>query len=218
MAPRRSREPGRTLRAGLVLAVGAALVTFGAWTWLVRAPEGVANQTGDGQPSLSGSRGATPEAGATAEPAPAPWVPGAPRWVSIPRLGVHAPVIPVRAPGGTLVPPSDPDELGWWQPGAEPGAETGSALIAGHTVHTGGGALDHLERLRRGSHVSVRTDQGLIHYVVQRVATYRKGALADRAEELFSQEVPGRLVLVTCEDWDGERYLSNVVVTATPSP
>jgi len=28
--------------------------------------------------------------------------------------------------------------------------------------------------------------------------------------------VPGRLVLITCEDWDGERYLSNVVVTATP--
>jgi hypothetical protein len=24
-------------------------------------------------------------------------------------------------------------------------------------------------------------------------------------------------VLVTCEDWDGTRYLSNVVVVATPS-
>jgi hypothetical protein len=29
--------------------------------------------------------------------------------------------------------------------------------------------------------------------------------------------VRGRLVLVTCEDWDGTRYLSNVVVVATPS-
>ena len=33
---------------------------------------------------------------------------------------------------------------------------------------------------------------------------------------MFSQDVPGRLVLITCEDWDGSRYLSNVVVTATP--
>jgi streptomycin 6-kinase len=38
----------------------------------------------------------------------------------------------------------------------------------------------------------------------------------ERAEELFSQRVPGRLVLVTCEDWDGREYLSNVVVIAAP--
>jgi LPXTG-site transpeptidase (sortase) family protein len=137
-------------------------------------------------------------------------------WVTIPALDVHARVIPVRAPGGTLVPPSDPTTLGWWQPGARPGARTGSALIAGHTVHTGGGALDDLEHLERGSHVAVRTDRGLIHYVVRRVQIYDKGTVADHAEKLFSQEVPGRLVLVTCEDWDGERYLSNVVVIATP--
>ena len=30
------------------------------------------------------------------------------------------------------------------------------------------------------------------------------------------QEVPGRLVVLTCEDWDGARYLSNVVVVADP--
>ena len=41
--------------------------------------------------------------------------------------------------------------------------------------------------------------------------------MADHAERLFSQDVPGRLVLVTCEDWDGERYLSNVVVVAEPA-
>jgi hypothetical protein len=51
---------------------------------------------------------------------------------------------------------------------------------------------------------------------VRRVAVYAKGSLARQAERLFSQDVPGRLVLITCEDWDGSRYLSNVVVTATP--
>ena len=52
--------------------------------------------------------------------------------------------------------------------------------------------------------------------VVESVEVYRKGTLAGRAAELFSQEVEGRLVLLTCEEWDGTRYLSNVVVTAVP--
>ena len=134
----------------------------------------------------------------------------------IPALGVDAPVLPVRAPDRTLVPPSDPQRLGWWADGAKPGAVTGSALVTGHTVHHGGGALDDLEDLRRGDRVVVRTDHGTIRYDVRRVRTFSKGSLANHATELFSQEVPGRLVLITCEDWDGERYLSNVVVTATP--
>ena len=96
---------------------------------------------------------------------------------------------------------------------------TGStALVTGHTVHAGGGALDNLETLRRGDRVTVRTDSGRIRYAVRSVAVYEKGALARQAQRLFSQEVPGRLVLITCEDWDGSRYLSNVVVTASPAP
>jgi sortase (surface protein transpeptidase) len=83
-------------------------------------------------------------------------------------------------------------------------------------VHDGGGALDHLEDRERGDVVAVRTDRGTIRYDVRRVRVYSKGTIADHANQLFSQQVPGRLVLITCEDWDGERYLSNVVVTATP--
>jgi hypothetical protein len=40
--------------------------------------------------------------------------------------------------------------------------------------------------------------------------------LAKRAAQLFDQSVRGRLVLVTCEDWNGTVYLSNVVVVALP--
>ena len=57
---------------------------------------------------------------------------------------------------------------------------------------------------------------GPIRYVVSSVRTFSKGSLADHAQRLFSQEVRGRLVLVTCEDWNGSAYLSNVVVVATP--
>jgi hypothetical protein len=44
-----------------------------------------------------------------------------------------------------------------------------------------------------------------------------KRALAIHAEEVFDQSVPGRLVLITCEDWNGKIYLSNVVVIAVPA-
>jgi len=136
--------------------------------------------------------------------------------VVIPTLQVRAPVVPIKAPNDTLVPPADPRQLGWWADGARPGAARGSALVTGHTVHTGGGALDNLEQLTRGQGVFVRTDRGRIVYEVERVRVYSKGRIARDAERIFSQESPGRLVLVTCEDWDGTRYLSNVVVVAGP--
>lgn len=149
--------------------------------------------------------------------------PGYPDRVVVPTLDVDAPVLPIHAPDRTLVPPADPQVLGWWVDGARPGAETGSALVVGHTVSSGGGALDDLETLDSGDEVLVRSSRAgedgeasTTEYVVESVEVYRKGALARRAAELFSQEVDGRLVLLTCEDWDGTRYLSNVVVTAVP--
>ena len=89
--------------------------------------------------------------------------------------------------------------------------------MTGHTVHTGGGALDRLEELRPGDDVRVRTRNDTLEYAVRQVAIHDKGVVAAEARRLFSQEVPGRLVLITCEDWDGVAYRSNVVVTARPS-
>ncbi len=83
-------------------------------------------------------------------------------------------------------------------------------------MHTGGGAFDDLETLRPGDRVSVRTTQGRIRYVVSGVTVYRKATLARDAERVFRQSGPGRLVLVTCEDWNGTTYLSNAVVFADP--
>jgi hypothetical protein len=53
-------------------------------------------------------------------------------------------------------------------------------------------------------------------YEVASVQVLSKAELARRSASLFSRSGPGRLVLVTCEDWDGTGYLSNVVVTARP--
>jgi LPXTG-site transpeptidase (sortase) family protein len=137
--------------------------------------------------------------------------------VSVPSLGVSARVLGIRARGGALIPPSDPRLVGWWSAGARPGAATGSAVITGHTVHDGGGAFDDLDQLTAGDAVMVTTGRGTIDYVVSSVTIYRKKALATQAAQVFNQSVPGRLVLVTCEDWDGTAYLSNAVVIANPA-
>jgi LPXTG-site transpeptidase (sortase) family protein len=134
----------------------------------------------------------------------------------VPRLHVDAPVVPIGAPGRVLVPPGDPQVLGWWDGGAVPGAAHGGALVTGHTVHTGGGAFDDLETLRPGDPVRVRTARGTIRYAVTGVTVYRKASLARDAAKVFRQRGPGRLVLITCEDWNGTTYLSNAVVFADP--
>jgi len=142
--------------------------------------------------------------------------PGNPIRLAVPSLGISTRVLAIRARGGTLVPPSNPQLVGWWADGAQPGAAKGSAVITGHTVHDGGGAFDNLEQLERGAAVRVSTKRGDTDYIVTSVTTYRKKALAKKAAQLFDQSVPGRLVLVTCEDWDGTAYLSNAVVVAVP--
>ena len=115
-----------------------------------------------------------------------------------------------------LVPPADPARVGWWGEGAAPGAVRGRALLAGHTVHSGGGALDDLEQLTRGDRVVVDSEGGRTRYRVTSVEVLGKGELARRAQRLFDQDGPARLVLLTCEDWDGTAYRSNVVVLAEP--
>ena len=77
--------------------------------------------------------------------------------------------------------------------------------------------MDNLERVRQGAEIRVLTEAGSIRYVAESVQVLDKDAIARQAQQLFSQQVAGRLVLVTCEDWDGTGYRSNVVVTAVPA-
>ena len=154
-----------------------------------------------------------PQADITSPARPRP-DPGVPLRLIVPSLHVDAPVIPIGAPGGVLLPPGDPQTLGWWSAGARPGEAMGGALITGHTVHTGGGAFDDLDTMDPGDIVRVRTPRGVLEYAVTEVTVYRKATLARDAERVFSQSVPGRLVLITCEDWNGTGYDSNAVVVA----
>jgi len=209
--PRRTRWLG----AGLLVA-GVVLLVSGLVAWSQQPAEDPATAT-DPRPSDIPPTQDVVESTDPPDAERADWKPGAPRRLEVPALAIDAPIVPIEAPGGVLTPPADPQVLGWWAAGAKPGARQGSALVTGHTVHTGGGAMDDLEQLDHGDRVWMRTDHGRIGYQVRSVVVLGKGELAERAARLFSQETRGRLVLITCEDWNGQEYLSNVVVMATPS-
>jgi LPXTG-site transpeptidase (sortase) family protein len=141
---------------------------------------------------------------------------GWPRQMVVPRLHVDSDVVPISGQSGSLLPPSDPQLLGWWREGQPVGAQYGTAVVTGHTVHTGGGALDNLDKLVVGDSLRVRTDDGWIGYVVQQTRIYSTAELARDAENVFRLGGTGRLVVITCDDWNGEFYESNAVVVATP--
>jgi LPXTG-site transpeptidase (sortase) family protein len=143
--------------------------------------------------------------------------PGAPVRLSMPTLGVTAPVVPITMVGRTLDPPRDYHEVGWWQASAKPGSVDGQTVITGHTVHTGGASMNRLGHLAVDDLVDVISRRGTMRYVVERSKVYSKAQLARHAQELFGQDRGrGRLVLVTCTDWDGVEYESNIVVLAKP--
>jgi len=149
----------------------------------------------------------------TESSAPAP---AAPDRLVIPKLDVAAKVVPIKSSDGVLEPPQKPKLVGWWTGGAKPGAKKGSVVIAGHTVHTGGGALDPLSDARPGTEIDLYSKGVKRTYTVDAVVEYEKGELADQAAQIFDQEIDSRLVVVTCDDWNGSEYLSNVVVYASP--
>lgn len=161
---------------------------------------------------------AAEESATTARSAEAPVSAPGGHGVRIPRLGVTAPVVPITMSAQrVLEPPRDPAVLGWWSQGAPPGAASGSAVLVGHSVRTGGGALNELASLGGGDLIEVHGWGSTLTYRVVSAEVVSKSDLARRAEEIFNQSGPGRLVLITCEDWDGTTWRSNVVTVATPA-
>lgn len=142
--------------------------------------------------------------------------PGVPLTLQVPLLQIDSVVIPISGDSGALLPPSDPQEVGWWLQGPKPGSAQGTAVLTGHTVHYGGGAFDHLSFLRIGDHFTVKTDHGSIRYVIVRLHKYRTGELARIAAHLFRLAGPPQVLLVTCSGWNGHIYLENTVVTGEP--
>ena len=144
----------------------------------------------------------------------------APSRLILPSIGVATTVSPIGTDGSlVLTPPSDYTTVGWWAAGARPGDGYGTTIITGHTVHTGGGALDNLASVHVGDRVTLQRSRQDLRYTITSVKTYRKGLLAAHAGSVFDQTGPERLAIVTCADYNGEIYLSNTVVIASnPRP
>lgn len=133
-------------------------------------------------------------------------------------LHIDAPIVSIAmTPSRVLTPPANPREVGWWDDSAKPGADGGQTIIAGHTVHTGGGQFDHLATIKKGARIEIVRNRHTEEYVATKVFTLSKKAVSDQAPQLFGQKRhPNRLVLITCGDWTGREYLTNVFVYARP--
>ena len=77
--------------------------------------------------------------------------PAKPVRLVIPALKIRAPVKAIEVNDTQVLdPPRNPRDVGWWKRSARPGAAQGQTVLTGHTVHTGGGVMDHLGKLHRG--------------------------------------------------------------------
>lgn len=141
-----------------------------------------------------------------------------PYTLRIPRIGVDAAVVPIQSnEERVLNPPEDPSVAGWWSDGAAPGEPQGSAVLVGHTVRDGGGGVfDDIGDVSRGDAIELEGSDSMVTYRVKSIDVLSKREVARDAEEIFAQTGAGRLVIITCDDWDGTAWQSNIVTIAAP--
>jgi sortase A len=141
--------------------------------------------------------------------------------ISVPAIGVSAPVEPVgETPSGDLQPPSGWDSVGWFSPGFRPGAP-GHAVLNGHLdtnlAERPTAVFWNLGRLRAGDAVMIGgTDGSTLRFAVTAIDHYP----AERAPltQIFGASAVSVVELVTCAGtWRGAKlgYSQRLVVTAT---
>ncbi len=140
-----------------------------------------------------------------------------PVWLTIPAIGVKAPIINLGLnPNGTLQVPRTTTVAGWYTGSPRPGA-TGSAVIAGHVdSRTGPGIFFWLRNMRRGERIYVRRADGtLAVFTVTAVRIYTKSNFPTAV--VYGPVPDAELRLITCGgtfDYARRGYLSNVIVYA----
>ncbi|MGV9453125.1 class F sortase [Streptomyces sp. NPDC003635] len=146
-----------------------------------------------------------------------------PSRLSLPRLGISAPVDPVGvAADGQVEIPKDPQRVGWYRFSPAPGAPKGSTVVVGHVDSDGQGlgVLVALNEVRRGDQVLVqRADGARVTYQITARRTVAKDALS--ASGAFRRDGPAVLTLITCAGpylSDQGGYQNNLVVTAVERP
>lgn len=152
----------------------------------------------------------------TSAPAPPPQPPGT---VRLPAGGTAALVRKDLGPGGALPVPNDLGQATWWGAGLD--AAGGASVFAGHVNWRGAtGPFAELWSARIGGLVTIVDSAGKAwRYRISQLVTVHKDDLPARADDLFGQSGPHRVVLVTCGGrWVGgpDGYEENRVVVADP--
>jgi LPXTG-site transpeptidase (sortase) family protein len=179
--------------------------------------------------SMLACESATPKATATANVRPAsPWMPavvphGLPVRLSIPKLGLDAPVEQVGTDSsGAMGIPHDYRDVAWFAPGVVPG-DDGDAVIDGHLDWVVNGkdvraVFWSLGSLQAGDELDVATQDGR----VLKFSVTQLQLIPNRANPsqygLFDTSGPPRLTLITCAgDWSASlhTYLQRLAVTGT---
>ena len=141
----------------------------------------------------------------------------APARVSIPAIGVNAPIENLSlAADGSLIPPSDFTSVGWYAGGPAPGS-VGPSVLAGHVDSKAGPAVFwRLRDLVAGDVVAVIGTDGVVRrFAVTSVAQYAKDHFP--TDEVYGIQATPVLRLVTCGgvfDRSTGHYRDNVVVYA----
>ena len=156
---------------------------------------------------------------AGAPPVSEPVLPAVPTGLSIPSLGVLAPVVPVGLAEDRSMQIPGVSEAGWYLPGRAPGSPTGSAVIAAHVdFNERPGVFFELRGIQPGAEVVVTDAAGGTHRFV---VTERTQVAKDRVpmQELFRTGGDPILTLVTCGgafDSGARSYSDNIIVRAVP--
>jgi len=150
-----------------------------------------------------------------------PVVAPSPTRLEVPDLGIDVSVQPVGLDDqGRMGLYDDPAIAAWYQWGPAPASPAGSTVIAAHVDSLEYDLLPfaRLKDAAPGMQVFVTDAAGTRHgYSVQALQVTNKADVDWRAA--FDRSGAPRLTLVTCGgefDYENRRYLSNLVVTATP--
>ncbi|TDC47427.1 class F sortase [Actinomadura sp. KC345] len=170
--------------------------------------------------SSEGSPGATAAASATPAAASAPLTHSLPTKITIPKIGVSAPINESRLlPNGAVEEPplSRPNLVGWYNEGPTPG-EIGPSVLLGHVDANGKNAVFfRLKELVAGDQIQVaRKDGTTATFAVEKQQRVDKNALPHK--QVFGASLDhAALRLITCGgafDRASGHYKDNIIVYA----
>lgn len=139
-----------------------------------------------------------------------PPLPAQPTRLSVPAVGLDASVGAMSVAAGGSVDPPTPGSAYWLSGSSVAGpTSTGTTYLAGHTYRGGGRAvfnpfldIPHSRyTVHKGDRIVVGTPSGSWAYTVTDTELYLKTTVEQQTE--LWRNVPGRLVVVTCFQYDG---------------